>query len=624
MMQRESLKSRLARNVTGTAVITIVALIALVILQYLAVRNLFVATQWTDQRDAVSAVRRAETMTIAFGSATLLILLIGILAIRRSYRARLMVEAEVMRLNQDLEQRVIERTRELTDQAELLDVAHDAILVREMDGTIRFWNKGAESIYGWSKQEAFGKVIHTLLQTEFPLPVRQLYEALQRTGTWEGELSHVRRDGARVYVASRWVLQETANGARVLEINTDITIRKQAQRASQRLEERFRLLVEGVKDYGIFLLDPTGHVSTWNAGAQRIKGYLAEEIIGRHFSCFYSQEEIDAGKPEHELKATAEYGRFEDEGWRIRKDGSRFWANVIVTAQRDPDGRLLGFSKITRDLTERKMAEDRIARLNAEITERNEGLLAANRELETFSYSVSHDLRAPLRSIDGFSAALLEDYADKLDPAAQSYLQRIRAGATRMGHLIDDMITLARTARVEMSLEKVDLSALAQEVAHQLHAMQPERKVEFRIQPALVVQGDRNLLRSVLENLLENAWKFTSKKPAALIELGAERDSHDLVHFVRDNGAGFDMRYADKLFGVFQRLHNEKDYSGTGVGLATVQRIIHRHGGKIWAESRPAQGATFYFELPAARTDNGTGKAELTAQNSSTNRGTNL
>ena len=430
--------------------------------------------------------------------------------------------------------------------------------------------------------------------------------------------------GREVYVASRWVLQQTANGARVLEINTDITIRKQAQSASQVIEERFRLLVEGVKDYGIFLLDPTGHVSTWNAGAQRIKGYLAEEIIGRHFSCFYSQEGIDAGKPEHELKTTAEHGRFEDEGWRIRKDGSRFWANVIVTALRDPDGRLLGFSKITRDLTERKMAEDRIARLNAEITERNEGLLAANRELESFSYSVSHDLRAPLRSINGFSAALLEDHADKLDAEAQSYLQRIRAGATRMGHLIDDMITLARTARVEMSLENVDLSAIAQEVANQLHAMQPERKVEFRIQPALVVQGDRNLLRSVLENLLENAWKFTSKKPAALIDLGAERHSHDLVYFVRDNGAGFDMRYVDKLFGVFQRLHNEKDYSGTGVGLATVQRIIQRHGGTIWAESRPGQGATFYFELPAARTDNGTGKAELTAQNSSTNDGTNL
>jgi PAS domain S-box-containing protein len=624
MMQRESLKSRLARNVTGTAAITIVALVALVILQYLAVRNLFVATQWSGQHDAVSAVHRAETMTIAFGSATLLILLIGILAIRRSYRARLMVEAEVMRLNQDLEQRVIERTRELTNQAELLDVAHDAILVREMDGTIRFWNKGAESIYGWSKEEAVGRVVHKLLQTEFPLPIPQLYEALQRTGTWEGELSHVRRDGAHVDVASRWVLQQTANGARVLEINTDITIRKQAQTASQRIEERFRLLVEGVKDYGIFLLDPTGHVSTWNEGAQRIKGYLAEEIIGRHFSCFYSQEDIDAGKPEHELKATAEYGRFEDEGWRIRKDGSRFWANVIVTALRDPDGRLLGFSKITRDLTERKMAEDRIARLNAEITERNQGLLAANRELESFSYSVSHDLRAPLRSIDGFSAALLEDYVDKLDPTAQSYLQRIRAGATRMGHLIDDMITLARTARVEMSLENVDLSALAQEVVHQLQAMQPERKVEFRIQPALVVQGDRNLLRSVLENLLENAWKFTSKKPAALIELGAERHSHDLVYFVRDNGAGFDMRYVDKLFGVFQRLHNENDYSGTGVGLATVQRILQRHGGKIWAESRPAQGATFYFELPPVRTGNGTGKAELTAQKSSTNRGTNL
>ena len=563
--------------------------------------------------------RRAENRTmaaIALGSLLASAVLIGgVVIIRGDLHARQLAEAEVLRLNQELENRVTERTRELTYQAELLDVAHDAILVRAMDGTIHFWNKGAESIYGFSREQARGKISHILLQTQFPLPVDQISQVLVRNGTWEGELSHVRKDGSSAVVASRWVVQQTAEGPRVLEINTDITASKQAQRKSQRIEERFRLLVEGVKDYGIFVIDPTGHVTTWNEGAQRIKGYSSDEIIGRHFSIFYPRSDIDSGKPQHELIVAAKEGRFEDEGWRLRKDGSRFWANVIITALRDPQGRLLGFSKITRDLSERKLAEDRISALNAEILERNENLMAANKELESFSYSVSHDLRAPLRSIHGFSSALLEDYSDQLDASGKSYLQRISTAATRMGQLIDNMIQLARTARIEMSRENVNLSSLATEVAHQLQAVDPGRKVQFRIQPDLHVEGDRTLLRSVLENLLGNAWKFTSKTADASIEFGSNKRGDDLVYFVHDNGAGFDMRYADKLFGVFQRLHSEKDYSGTGVGLATVQRIIQRHGGKIWAEGKQGEGATFFFELTPVKSDITSMERTVTAEN---------
>jgi light-regulated signal transduction histidine kinase (bacteriophytochrome) len=223
--------------------------------------------------------------------------------------------------------------------------------------------------------------------------------------------------------------------------------------------------------------------------------------------------------------------------------------------------------------------------------------VASNRELEAFSYSVSHDLRTPLRAIDGFSQSILEEYGDKLDEQGKADLQRVRAAAKRMGILIDDLLTLARTARSEMSHQRVELSNVAQEIVSQLKATNPERQTAFTIAPGLTVDGDPGLLRVVLENLLGNAWKFTSHKPQAAVELGVEQRDGERIYFVRDNGVGFDMQYADKLFAPFQRLHSDSEFPGTGVGLATVQRIIRRHGGRIWVNAAVDQGATFYFVL---------------------------
>lgn len=366
--------------------------------------------------------------------------------------------------------------------------------------------------------------------------------------------------------------------------------RHKAEEELRQSEERFRLLVSGVKDYAILMLDPDGRVVSWNAGAERIKGYCSDEISGKHFSVFYPAEDVERGKPELELKVAAEQGRIEDEGWRVRKDGSRFWANVVIAALRDDRGRLRGFGKVTRDMTDRRRAEENMETRNAQLE-------AANNELQTFSYSVSHDLRAPLRAIDGFSLALLEDYENKLDAEGKTHLQRIRAAAGRMAELIDAMLNLARVSRAGMVRENVDLSPLAEEIAAELLASQPQREARIVISPKLPVRGDRLLLRVVLENLLSNAWKFTSEQPTTRIELGAKRDGSETIHFVRDNGAGFDMQHADKLFGVFQRLHRESEFPGTGVGLATAQRIIHRHGGRIWAEAAPGAGATFFFVL---------------------------
>lgn len=239
--------------------------------------------------------------------------------------------------------------------------------------------------------------------------------------------------------------------------------------------------------------------------------------------------------------------------------------------------------------------------LERKVEERTADLTAANKELETFSYSVSHDLRAPLRSIDGFSAALMEDCEKKLEPADLDSIRRIRANTTRMACLIDDMLKLARVTRAEMAVDRVDLSGLVQDISGQLQANEPNRRAKFVITPGLAVKGDAILLRTVLENLIGNAWKFTSKRVDSCIEFGVIGEGSEIIYYVRDNGSGFDMEYAGKLFGIFQRLHRDSEFPGTGVGLATVQRIIRRHGGRIWAESVIDQGATFYFALHPSR-----------------------
>jgi light-regulated signal transduction histidine kinase (bacteriophytochrome) len=265
--------------------------------------------------------------------------------------------------------------------------------------------------------------------------------------------------------------------------------------------------------------------------------------------------------------------------------------------------RVVGKS-IDRAELERLRAEEQIVRLNAELeqrvheaTDHSVQLEAVNKELEAFSYSVSHDLRAPLRAIDGFSQALLEDCGSTLDDQGRHYLQRVRAATERMSQLIDDLLSLARVTRSAMQWESVDLSQLAQTIAAELEKTQPGRRAKVVIAPQLLARGDARLLRIALENLLGNAWKYTSKCPQALIEFGVTASGGQPAYFVRDNGVGFDMAYAGKLFGAFQRLHTEAEFPGTGIGLATVQRIIHRHHGRTWADGAVGQGATFYFTL---------------------------
>jgi PAS domain S-box-containing protein len=337
-----------------------------------------------------------------------------------------------------------------------------------------------------------------------------------------------------------------------------------------------------------------GLITTWNPAAEKIYGYRAEEIIGQPLTILCPAERT--GEIE---EALATIGRGERtvhrETVRRRKDGRTFPVSVTASPIHDDDGRLIGVSAITRDVTEQQQA-----RAAAEFRRRSEELEQVNRSLEAFTYSIAHDLRAPLRALGGYSSALMEDCADNLGEVGRGYAERILAASGQMSGLIDGLLILSRIARAEMHLEWVDLGAEVARIAADLEAGAPGRRVHFAIERPVQAWADRLLVRTVLHNLVENAWKFTSGQDDALIEFGtAPAGDAPLCCYVRDDGAGFDPAYAGKLFQPFQRLHAVSDFPGTGIGLASVKQIVDRHGGRAWAEGAAGEGATFFFTLDA-------------------------
>ncbi len=740
----------------------------------------------------------------------------------------------------------------------LLESIAEGVVIIDSSGTILLVNTAAEKMFGYPKKELIGKPHAMLIPERF----REVHEGHEAGYFKEpkirpmGQLLDLygrRRDGGEFPVEISLGFIETINGVLVMALVSDMTLRKQFESRLRESEELFHIQMECVKDHAVFMLDAEGNVLNWNAGAERLKGYRSEEIIGKHFSCFFTEEERDAGKPAEELKKAAAEGRLEYEGWRVRKDGSRFWADVIITAIRDENGNLRGFSKVTRDISERKKAEDalrfseerfralyrdnptmiatldpdltmlsvnpfcasqlgyetdelegqsvlnifheddrqavaeqlrmclqnpnqvhswqfrkvrkdgsllwveeiaqavydiegainvlvvcqdvterklaeealrkselkfskifhsvpaligittvaegrcidineaglrtlgylreemvgrtmlelgvweseaardrvirvleedgmvrdlevnfrgkngktftglfsaepvdfngdrymlsivnditerkrmeeEIARLNTDLAARAAELEGANKELEAFNYTVAHDLRKPLTVVNGYCQAIRELCGVKLDEACTGYLREAYDGTLRMNRLIDALLNFSRLAHIEPRRETVDLSAMAHVAAAELKLAGPGRRITFLVADGVSADGDPALLRVVLENLLGNAWKYTGAREEAVIEFGVAEIDGKPACFVRDNGAGFDMEYAEKLFIPFQRLPGAHEFKGHGIGLATVERIIRRHGGRLWAEAEPGKGATLWFTLPAAGT----------------------
>ncbi len=490
----------------------------------------------------------------------------------------------------------------------ILATVLDAIIYVDHEGLVREWNPAAERIFGYKPELAIGRAVDSLI---IPPALRKIYNEgltnylITGAGSLIGrpiELLMRRADGSEFpgeLAITRIAKQEPPSFSVVVR---DITERKAAEQALRESEERFRLLVDGVVDYAIYTLDPEGRVTFWNHGGERLMGYQPEEIAGQPVARLYAAEDCAAHKPEHALREAAAKGRFEEESWRVRKDGSRFWGNTLTTALRNEAGQLHGFARISRDVTERKQAEERSAKQNEEleqrVRERTAELEAANKELDAFSYTVSHDLRTPLLHIQGFAEVLQSTAGEKLDGDGRHHLQTITEAATGMGKLIDDLLAFSRVSKSEMHKLKVSLDDLVRAARQDLARDIEGREIAWVVGKLPEVRGDPVLLRQVIVNLLSNAVKYTRSRAKARIEIRAEEKEGETIVFVRDNGVGFDMKHAEKLFGVFQRLHRQEEFEGTGIGLANVRRIIERHGGRTWAEAKPGAGATFYFSLP--------------------------
>lgn len=496
------------------------------------------------------------------------------------------------------------RTLAAEKQALLDDVPVAIVYVR--NGRIADCNRRCEEIFSYRRDELIGETVGRLFHDERGLDALLRGAASSAPSPHAQESVLLRSDASALhaYISVRQLEHDVQAGGETIWIFSDDTARRRALDAARR-EENFSAALVRSMPGAFFLLDATGTLRRWNENLQVLTGLSATHLLGKATLELFPPESHPLLKRQARRALIHRDASFEAD--LLAADGEPL-AHAFSLYRIDLDGQphLLGTGL---DIRAQKEAERSVVALNqrleTRVRERTAELLTAMRELESFSYSVSHDLAAPLRGIDGFSRMIEEDYAEKLDDRGRDYLQRIRAATQRMHRLIDDLLGLARITRNEMNRQSVDVSALVRDIAAEMTRSEPQRRAEFLIQPSMRVYADANLLRIAIDNLLRNAWKFTGRHETARIEVGSLQRDRELVYFVKDDGAGFDMRYASKLFGPFQRLHSVGDFTGSGIGLAIVHRIVHRHGGRIWAEAEVERGACFYFTLESVPTGNG-------------------
>lgn len=469
------------------------------------------------------------------------------------------------------------------EAAQLLDLAFDAIFSIE-SGThrITYWNAGAQRIYGFSREEALGQVSADLLQTKYPGSQASAYAMVMENGVWEGRLLQTRKDGRQIVVDGKWVLDR--RDGRILEVNREMT----GEIASA---ERFQLLVESIKDYAIFLLDAEGRILTWNEGARRIKGYDHDEIIGSHFSVFYPPEDVMAGKPERELAVARETGRVEDEGWRVRKDGSRFFASVVITAMHDASGGLMGYAKVTRDVTASQLERQR--------------LLDLERSKSAFLNLVAHELRSPLTVLRGYLSMYRASSPEVRRDLEERSLPALEAKTVEMSRLVDQMVEVARLEEGSMRLraDSVDLVIVVEEAVDLARALEESPAHRLVCEPypyELNVTGDAERIQMILSNLLSNAIKYSPGGGDVTVTL--EKTGNLARVSVADQGLGIPLTEQPRLFSRFMRIEHAKydHVPGTGMGLYLSRELARRQGGDLVLQWSGPSGSSFALLMPLA------------------------
>ncbi|MBV9745230.1 MAG: PAS domain S-box protein [Acidobacteriia bacterium] len=506
-----------------------------------------------------------------------------------------------------------------------------AIFLLDPKGHVASWNEGAQRIKGYAESEIVGQhfsKFYPQAAIDSGWPDHELTVA-EKEGRFEDEGWRLRKDGSPFWanVVITALRDESGTLVGFAKVTRDLTERRKAEEELRQSEEGYRMLLNAVRDYAIFMLNPDGFVVTWNAGAQRLKGYEASEIIGQHFSVFYPPERRGGGIPEQELNIARTEGRFEEENWRVRKDGSRFWANVVLAAVRDQAGKLQGFSKVTRDITERHRLELAARQLTQELAARveelgrtNSALAEKNHEIETFVYSVSHDVRGPLVNLHGFTRETQRSCAELLEliesntaiaPEVRGRMRQIvnedirestsfmENSVAHLGKMIDALLRLSRLGRVQYECRLVNVVQVVDRVLRSVQGTVDEKGAVITLRELPSVWADPGAIEQIFSNLVANAIRYCDPDRPCRIEIGgfANPAAESVTYFVKDNGLGIPETALPGLFTAFRRFHPAAG-PGEGMGLTMVRRMVERHKGKVRVESRVGEGSTFFFELP--------------------------